>query len=493
MGPNGVWTSKSQSNPVPWNVTENKYGALTGVKPGNPSKTHISVDNGVYDFIGWSCGALEMTENITYEVTALYEFTPKVNLTFQYIDNIANGSGSWATVQNTETSSFTHTFKVPADIPEHYNFLYWEGEGEQITAGTTKSVSFAELSADTTMTYVATYDYQPGVQVRYHYGDNESITDVMYEPIDIAAFAPITAAWYRMDNDELITSAAVPDKLSGITTPVSAEQAVVVVDVYAAFTVSWVNYDNNLLEQDVKVPYGSTPKFDGETPTRTGTKQTTYVFAGWSPTITPVTQDAIYTATYTSETKKDEVKSYLVGFLPGDHGTFQPQWTWVAYGGRTPTPPVTTGEDGYKFIGWDAPVGDIVYGSVVFTAQWEKIEVPTPVPSEPPQEDVIRVKIVEDIEDDGMPLAAPAVWALLNLILLVITIFTLIKRKKKYNIITPIAVLTALGLFIFTENIHNPMVIIDKWTVWQLLICIIGVGSRLIAKNEEEKQEEATN
>ena len=52
------------------------------------------------------------------------------------------------------------------------------------------------------------------------------------------------------------------------------------------------------------------------------------------------------------------------------------------------------------------------------------------------------------------------------------------------------AVLGGLILFIWTENIHNPMVLFDKWTVWQLAICILGLLSRLIAK--EEKEEEAT-
>ena len=63
------------------------------------------------------------------------------------------------------------------------------------------------------------------------------------------------------------------------------------------FTVTWVDFDGEVLETDVNVAKGSTPTFDSDTPTRNG-----YTFTGWSPEISAVTGDVTYTAQY----KEDE-------------------------------------------------------------------------------------------------------------------------------------------------------------------------------------------
>ena len=48
-------------------------------------------------------------------------------------------------------------------------------------------------------------------------------------------------------------------------------------------------------------------------PTRDGGAQYTYTFAGWSPTIVTVTEDATYTATYT-----ETVNQYNITFVDWD-------------------------------------------------------------------------------------------------------------------------------------------------------------------------------
>ena len=53
-----------------------------------------------------------------------------------------------------------------------------------------------------------------------------------------------------------------------------------------------------MLETDTNVPYGSTPSFDGETPTRSATDEYTYTFSGWSPALSSVFFDITYTAQF---------------------------------------------------------------------------------------------------------------------------------------------------------------------------------------------------
>ena len=64
------------------------------------------------------------------------------------------------------------------------------------------------------------------------------------------------------------------------------------------YTVTWKNYDGRILEIDTDVDYGSMPSYDGPTPTKETTNQYHYSFAGWSPKVSNVTCDIIYTAQF---------------------------------------------------------------------------------------------------------------------------------------------------------------------------------------------------
>ncbi|MBR5755354.1 MAG: hypothetical protein IKX97_06020, partial [Erysipelotrichaceae bacterium] len=67
------------------------------------------------------------------------------------------------------------------------------------------------------------------------------------------------------------------------------------------FTVTWVNYDDSVLETDEGVEYGATPEYNGATPTRPATSQYTYTFAGWDPEISEVIGNITYKAIYTQK------------------------------------------------------------------------------------------------------------------------------------------------------------------------------------------------
>ncbi|MER2081212.1 MAG: ubiquitin-like protein, partial [Ruminococcus sp.] len=76
------------------------------------------------------------------------------------------------------------------------------------------------------------------------------------------------------------------------------------------YTVTWLNYDNFELDTTT-VQYGSTPTYNGETPTKPEDEQNTYTFAGWKNGETTYAPDALpavsgevtYTAVYTAEPK----------------------------------------------------------------------------------------------------------------------------------------------------------------------------------------------
>ena len=65
-------------------------------------------------------------------------------------------------------------------------------------------------------------------------------------------------------------------------------------------TIIWKNWDGTTLETDPEVEEGETPTYDGETPTRPEDETNTYTFSGWNPTVSVVTGEATYTATFSA-------------------------------------------------------------------------------------------------------------------------------------------------------------------------------------------------
>ena len=133
------------------------------------------------------------------------------------------------------------------------------------------------------------------------------------------------------------------------------------------YTVMWVNDDGStLLENDVNVPYGTMPSYDGATPVKPATAQYTYTFAGWHIDISEVKGNITYKATYTAEVNKYTVtwKNYDGTVLETDVKV--PYGDMPEYNGATPTK-VSTAQYEYAFAGWDTAVSEVT-GDVVYTA-----------------------------------------------------------------------------------------------------------------------------
>ena len=133
------------------------------------------------------------------------------------------------------------------------------------------------------------------------------------------------------------------------------------------YTVRWLNEDGtSLLEEDVNVPYGTMPSYDGAIPTKQANAQYTYTFAGWHIEISEVTGDMIYKATYTAEVNKYTItwKNENGTVLETDEKV--PYGDMPEYNGSTPTKASTVQYD-FVFAGWDTAVSEVT-GDVVYTA-----------------------------------------------------------------------------------------------------------------------------
>ncbi len=132
------------------------------------------------------------------------------------------------------------------------------------------------------------------------------------------------------------------------------------------YTIKFVNEDGTELQSE-SLPYGTTPEYKGENPTKTGDAQYSYVFEGWDKEIVPVKKNETYTATFNSN-----INNYLVTF--DTHGGTEIQPQSVPYGGLAvkPSDPTkaATAESYYYFDGWDYNFATPITGNVTINAQW---------------------------------------------------------------------------------------------------------------------------
>ena len=138
------------------------------------------------------------------------------------------------------------------------------------------------------------------------------------------------------------------------------------------YEILFVNEDGTELQRTY-VDYGKTPTYTGETPTKTATAQYSYDFNGWTPAITEVTGDTVYTATF-----KEEINKYTVTWNNHD-GTELEKDENVQYG-ATPSydgeEPTKKGDAQYtyRFSGWEPEITDetIVTGDITYTATFDQ-------------------------------------------------------------------------------------------------------------------------
>ena len=147
----------------------------------------------------------------------------------------------------------------------------------------------------------------------------------------------------------------------------------------------------------------------------------------------------------------------------------------------------------------------------------------TPLANADVQEGSVEPAEEIELEDEEVPLAVNnGAWALLNLILtiltaiislaLLISYFTRegkgdeekalkngeeadehendLKRHGLIRILSILPVILAVITFILTENMRNPMIFIDRWTILMLLYMVINITLAVFAVKKREEKEE---
>ena len=145
---------------------------------------------------------------------------------------------------------------------------------------------------------------------------------------------------------------------------------------YAAFSktvnkysVTWLNWDGTELEKDETVEYGETPAYNGETPVKELDDGLKWTFIGWTPEVTAVSGDAVYTAEFTSETITSTVT-----ILTSEHGSASAS-SESGVPGAIITLMVDSIESGYEFKEWKVISGNVTVSGNTFKIGTENVEI----------------------------------------------------------------------------------------------------------------------
>ena len=320
------------------------YGEVPSYDGENPVRN--SEDGKNYTFAGWSPKVVPVYSDITYTA----QFTPVNSYTVTWL----NWDGS---VLETDELSYGEVPSYDGEDPvrnsengKTYTFVGWSPKVVPVYSDITYTAQFSSEKR-----YTVTWKNWDGTILELDqglsYGDMPSYDGLTPTKPDESRLSFTFTGW-------------TPE-----VTPVDSD-----VTYWANFTsaentytVTWLNYDGSVLETDTDVKYGTMPSYDSSTPSRSSSGKTSYVFTGWSPSLSPVYADITYTAQF----REDQV--FTVTWLDYD-GTVLEKDTEVPYGaypsfdGETPTREAED-ETSYRFSNW-YPYPSAVYSDVTYTAQY---------------------------------------------------------------------------------------------------------------------------
>lgn len=135
------------------------------------------------------------------------------------------------------------------------------------------------------------------------------------------------------------------------------------------YTITFKNYDGTILQTD-SIREGVMPTYNNSDPKRKKDDKYFYEFNGWNPSITEVSADAIYRATYT----KKDIQSYTVTFKNYDGTILQTDSIEVEetpiYSNSIPTREQDD-KYTYTFNGWTPSITE-VYADIEYTATFSQ-------------------------------------------------------------------------------------------------------------------------
>ena len=277
-----IFNSTINSYTITWlsddGTTIDQENVAYGLTPAHAGINKESTAQYTFSFRGWSPEPSAVTSDATY--TAVFDSVINTYTVTFYFDDGETliESKEWKYGETPSTSM------TPAKTGEEHYYYHFAGWSPEVTAVTGDATYIATFTAEPKQYTITFKDYNGRVLLSTNiaYGTMPTYTGETPTRARTAQYTYTFAGW----SPELTEVAG------------DATYTAVYESVLNQYTVFFLNEDGTELDRQT-VDYGSTPTYQGETPTKESDEQYSYTFAGWTPRIVAVTKDATYTATYT--------------------------------------------------------------------------------------------------------------------------------------------------------------------------------------------------
>ena len=342
-----TYTQTKNSYTITWLNDDNSLIGTTTVEYGIvPTHEAPEKDNTAqysYTFDKWTPTPVAVVGNATY--TATYSSTVnQYTVTFKDENGTVLDSRLWdygATPTCTEPTK-------PATAEYTYSFAGWSPAVVSVTGET----SYTATYSSTVNPYTVTFKDEDGTVLDSRLWDYNATPTCTEPSKDATAEYTYTFAGWSPE------VAAVTGNATYTATYSATKNS---------YTITWLDDEGTEIGQTT-VEYGLTPAHANIE--KESTAEYTYSFAGWSPTIVPVTGDATYQATFTASKR-----SYLITFYY-ENGTTILDQVLVEYGVLPATSLIPSSPSdahySYTFAGW-APEVVPVTGEASYVATYTAI------------------------------------------------------------------------------------------------------------------------
>lgn len=261
-------------------VLETDFDVIEGTLPTYDGAAPIKDPSAQYNYVwtGWTPNVIPATANTEYVATYKEELR-------KYTVIWKDEDGKVLETDNNVPYGSTPTYNSAEPVKEStaqysYQFKNW-------------SPAISEVVGDTE--YVATY--QETLRKYTVTWKNEDGTILASEEFDYGS-----SPEYKGNEPTKASTERYQYRFDGWTPNVTnvtkdVEYTATYKEENRLYTIKWVNYDGTVLETD-SLEYLAVPTYNGDTPTRVNDRAVAYTWNGWTPEITPVQSDKVYTATY---------------------------------------------------------------------------------------------------------------------------------------------------------------------------------------------------